>query len=103
MSETDAHIISLEKVTWTYPGATRPALQGISLDIEEGEFLLVIGASGSGKSTLLRLLNGLVPHFHGGTLSGNVRVAGRNPIAAGPGEMSEVVGLVFQDPEAQFV
>src|SRR5689334_5371218 len=97
------HAISLENVTYTYPGAARPSLQNVFLQIEEGEFLLVTGASGSGKSTLLRLLNGLVPHFHGGTLSGGIMVAGRNPALAGPGDMSEVVGLVFQDPEAQFV
>src|SRR5437763_1487064 len=96
-------IISLEKVTYTYPGSAQPALQDVSLRVDEGEFLLVAGESGSGKSTLLRLFNGLVPHFHGGTLSGNILVAGRNPVEAGPGEMSDAVGLVFQDPESQFV
>src|SRR4051794_7157005 len=103
MIGTDGPIISLEKVSYSYPGAQVRALQSIYLHVEEGEFLLVTGASGSGKSTLLRLLNGLVPHFHGGVLSGNIGVAGRNPVMAGPGEMSDAVGLVFQDPEAQFV
>jgi energy-coupling factor transport system ATP-binding protein len=78
-------------------------LSGFSLNVEEGEFLLVTGVSGAGKSTLLRLLNGLVPHFYGGELSGSIRVAGRDPVGVGPGEMSDTVGLVFQDPEAQFV
>ncbi|HET9492839.1 MAG TPA: ATP-binding cassette domain-containing protein [Chloroflexia bacterium] len=96
-------IIGIENVTYTYPGADLPALSGFSLQVHEGEFLLVTGVSGAGKSTLLRLFNGLVPHFYGGTLSGSVRVAGRDPVAEGPGEMSDVVGLVFQDPEAQFV
>jgi energy-coupling factor transport system ATP-binding protein len=96
-------IISLRNVTYRYPTAARPALREFSLDVEEGEFLLVTGASGSGKSTLLRLLNGLVPHFYGGELSGGIEVAGRNPVEVGPGEMSDSVGLVFQDPEAQFV
>jgi energy-coupling factor transport system ATP-binding protein len=90
-------------VTYTYPGATQPALRDFSLDVAEGEFLLVAGMSGAGKSTLLRLLNGLVPHFYGGALSGNISVAGHDPVERGPGEMSDVVGLVFQDPEAQFV
>src|SRR5690606_32308693 len=64
---------------------------------------LLIGASGSGKSTLLRCLNGLVPHFSGGTLHGSVRVNGLDPVAATPQVMSRHVGFVFQDPEAQFV
>ncbi|HYO48922.1 MAG TPA: energy-coupling factor transporter ATPase [Chloroflexia bacterium] len=96
-------IITLHNVTYTYPGSERAALRGFSLHVEEGEFLLVTGVSGAGKSTLLRLLNGLVPHFYGGQLSGSIRVAGRDPVDVGPGEMSDTVGLVFQDPEAQFV
>jgi energy-coupling factor transport system ATP-binding protein len=96
-------LASLRGVTYSYPGTAQPALRDLDLDVVEGELLLVIGPSGSGKSTFLRLLNGLVPHFHGGTVTGSVRVAGLDPIEVGPGEMSGVVGLVFQDPEAQIV
>jgi len=96
-------IISLNNITYRYPAAERPALRDFSLEVDEGEFLLVTGVSGAGKSTLLRLLNGLVPHFYGGEVSGSVTVAGCDPVAVGPGEMSDTVGLVFQDPEAQFV
>jgi energy-coupling factor transport system ATP-binding protein len=96
-------IISLQNITYTYPAANRPALRDFSLEVEEGEFLLVTGVSGAGKSTLLRILNGLVPHFYGGQISGTALIADRDPVAVGPGEMSESVGLVFQDPEAQFV
>jgi energy-coupling factor transporter ATP-binding protein EcfA2 len=96
-------IISLSNVTYSYPNTAKPALRDMSLEVEEGEFLLVAGVSGSGKSTLLRLFNGLVPHFYGGELSGSIRVAGLDPVELGPGEMSSAVGLVFQDPEAQFV
>ena len=103
--EQDTHqpIISMENVTYTYPGTTQPALMDFSLQVEEGEFLLVVGASGAGKSTMLRLVNGLVPHFYGGELSGRIEVAGRDPVEVGPGEMSDTAGMVFQDPEAQFV
>ena len=53
-------------------------------DVAEGEFVLVAGPSGSGKSTLLRCLNGLVPHFSGGVLAGQVSVAGLDAVKAGP-------------------
>jgi energy-coupling factor transporter ATP-binding protein EcfA2 len=86
-------------------GAQRrsPVLNDISLRIDERDFALVIGPSGAGKSTLLRCVNGLVPHFYGGTIQGQIRVAGRDPVRMEPRRMSEVVGFVFQDPEAQAV
>src|SRR4051794_14893281 len=77
-------IISLNNISYHYPASDRPALRDFSLEVEEGEFLLVTGRSGAGKSTLLRLLNGLVPHFYGGQISGSISVAGRDPVAAGP-------------------
>ncbi len=96
-------MIHIEGLRYSYPGSPRPALAGVSLDIGEGEFVLVAGPSGGGKSTLLRCLNGLVPHFAGGRVAGRVRVAGHDPIAEGPKVLSRVVGFVFQDPETQFV
>lgn len=96
-------MIRFEHLTYRYPAAWTPVLHDLSLQIREGEFLLVMGPSGVGKSTLLRCLNGLVPHFYGGTIAGQVRVAGRDPVALGPRGMADAVGLVLQDPEAQFV
>ncbi len=96
-------MIRFEQLTYRYPGADLPVLQDLSLQIGEGEFLLVIGPSGAGKSTLLRCLNGLVPHFYGGTIAGQVTVDGRDPLALGPRGMASAVGFVLQDPEAQFV
>ena len=98
-----APLITLSGVTYAYPLAQKPVFEALSLHIDEGEFLLVVGESGSGKSTFLRLLNGLIPHFYGGLFQGDVTVAGRNTRTHGPRALSDVVGVVFQDPEAQFV
>ena len=96
-------MITFDHVTYTYPGATQPALHDLNLQLSPGEFVLLVGASGAGKSTLLRCINGLAPHFSGGTLSGNLRVNQLDPVLATPQVMSRHVGFVFQDPEAQFV
>lgn len=96
-------MITISSLTFTYPGAERSALKDINLQIPDGELCLVMGPSGSGKSTLLRCLNGLIPHFSGGNLTGSVRVNGLDPVLLTPREMSRTVGFVFQDPEAQFV
>jgi energy-coupling factor transport system ATP-binding protein len=96
-------MIDLQGITYTYPGADRPALDHLDLKIAEGEFVLVVGPSGAGKSTFLRCLNGLVPHFYGGQFSGRISVGGRNPLTAEPRGMSDWVGFVLQSPEAQAV
>jgi energy-coupling factor transport system ATP-binding protein len=96
-------MIHFDQFTYTYPGASGPALSDVTLTIDDGAFVLVAGASGAGKSTLLRSLNGLAPHFTGGRVEGRLSVAGRDPVAKGPQALSRVVGFVFQDPEAQFV
>ena len=96
-------MIQLERVTYHYPAQAAPALREVSLDLPSGSFTLVVGASGGGKSTLLRTLNGLVPHFYGGVFRGRVRVADADPVVLTPRRMGGHVGLVFQDPEAQFV
>ncbi len=96
-------MITLEGVTYTYPEAPRPVLRDVSLHLPAGSLTLAAGPSGSGKSTLLRCLNGLVPHFTGGTLVGRLRVAGLDPVRATPAAMSRRVAFVFQEPAARFV
>jgi energy-coupling factor transporter ATP-binding protein EcfA2 len=95
--------VTFEHVTFSYPEASALALSDVTLGIEAGQFALVVGASGSGKSTLLRCINGLVPHFSGGTFAGRVTVAGLDTREHPPRDLASVVGFVFQDPEAQFV
>jgi energy-coupling factor transport system ATP-binding protein len=96
-------VIELQQVTVTYTDAPRPALREVTLRIEEGELALVVGRTGVGKSTLLRVINGLVPHFTGGTLAGRVLIEGRETRAQPPRELADVVGFVGQDPLAGFV
>ena len=96
-------MIVFDQVRLTYDGSDRPVLRDVSLRIEEGELCLVIGHTGSGKSTLLAAVNGLVPHFTGGTLAGRVVVDGRDTARYKPRELADVVGVVGQDPLAGFV
>ena len=96
-------IARLEGVTYSYPGAERPALRDVTLAVDPAEVILLLGGSGSGKSTLLRALNGLVPHFHGGTFAGRVTVDEYDTRTARTHELARRVGLVFQDPENQAV
>jgi energy-coupling factor transporter ATP-binding protein EcfA2 len=96
-------VIAFDQVSVTYDGSDRPVLRDVSLQVEEGELCLVIGHTGSGKSTLLCAVNGLVPHFTGGTLSGRVTVDGRDTARFKPRELADVVGVVGQDPLAGFV
>lgn len=96
-------MIDIENLTVSYPGAQHTTLSGVSLQIPSGDLSLVVGRTGSGKSTLLGTLNGLVPRFSGGTLSGRVAIAGRDTANHHPRDLAELVGYVGQDPLAGFV
>lgn len=77
------------------------ALDGIQLDINRGEFVMIMGPSEAGKSTLAATINGLIPHFHVGKMNGTVTIMGRNTQEFSVAQMAEIVGMVFQDFEAQ--
>ena len=96
-------MIDFDHVSIRYADAPAPVLRDVDFHVEEGELCLVVGRTGAGKSTLLGAINGLVPHFTGGTLSGRVRVDGRDTSTHPPRELADVVGVVGQDPLAGFV
>jgi energy-coupling factor transporter ATP-binding protein EcfA2 len=96
-------MITFDQVSFTYNEAQRPTLHRVNLDIPEGELCVVVGETGTGKSTLLRAINGLVPHFSGGTLAGTVSVDGRSTKDNRPRDLADVVGFVGQNPLASFV
>jgi energy-coupling factor transport system ATP-binding protein len=96
-------MIEFKDVSVTYADASTPVLSHVDISIPEGELCLVVGRTGSGKSTLLGAINGGVPHFTGGRLSGQVTVDGLDTRTNPPRELAHVVGVVGQDPLAGFV
>jgi energy-coupling factor transporter ATPase len=94
-------IIETRTLTYTYSGGKRPAIQGVSLNIQKGEFVILTGPSGCGKTTLCRCFNGLIPHFYSGKIEGEIRVAGLNVVEHPIHKLATHVGLVFQNPENQ--
>ena len=95
--------VEIDGLTYTYPGAPQPTLKEISLQIEKGDFLAVVGNNGCGKSTLCKALNGLIPHFITGTMEGSVRVEGLDTRESDVGVLAQKVGYVYQDFENQIV
>ncbi|HUS78258.1 MAG TPA: energy-coupling factor transporter ATPase [Patescibacteria group bacterium] len=94
-------IVDVRDLYYTYPNATSPALKGVNLTINEGEFVLLTGPSGCGKTTFCRTLNGLIPNFYNGDLKGEVKVAGMNVADHTTPELARQIGLIFQNPDNQ--
>jgi energy-coupling factor transport system ATP-binding protein len=93
--------ISIQDLSFTYAETSRPALQHINGEVEEGTFVVIMGHEGAGKSTLCCSLNALVPRFFRGEYAGRVVVHDVEVAQARVAEMSQRVGLVLQDFEAQ--
>ena len=95
--------VEIDGLTYTYPGAAQPTLRNISLQIEQGDFLAVVGNNGCGKSTLCKVLNGLIPHFITGEMEGKAVVGGLDTRESEVAVLARKVGYVYQDFENQIV
>ena len=95
-------VVDLDNVSFSYGTQTEGCLKNINLKIKEGEFVLFTGQSGSGKTTVMRLINGLIPHFFEGSLSGQVKVLGVDTKDTSPGNLGRNIASIFQNPRNQF-
>lgn len=94
-------MIQIQKLGFSYDGSKNTALKNISMDIEDGDFLGIIGASGAGKTTLSCAINGIIPHHYKGEYYGKVLVNGKDVFDTNPCDLALEVGSVFQDVESQ--
>lgn len=103
VSEDDGRntIIKFEDVSFNYENSKRKVLKNINLDIKEGDFVVITGPTGAGKTTLCEMMNGIIPNFVKGELTGSITVDGKNPTKEQVATMAQTVGLVFQDPNTQ--
>ncbi len=95
--------IEAREVRWKYLGREEPALRGLSLSVEKGEFVAIMGPSGAGKTTFVLTLNGTIPQRLPGDFSGSVKVLGMDTREHDVTELARKVAIVFEDPEMQFV
>jgi energy-coupling factor transporter ATP-binding protein EcfA2 len=94
-------IIDVQGLTYTYPGSTTPALKNITLQVEPGQLIAVIGGNDAGKSTLCMALSGLIPALFHGQMQGVVTVCGMDTQRHSPGQFAGHTGLVLQNPANQ--
>lgn len=96
-------MVTLKNISFSYENATKDnEIKDINLQIKKGEVILLCGESGCGKTTLTRLINGLIPHYFSGNLSGNIEIEGISMANLSLNEISKKVGSVFQNPRSQF-
>lgn len=95
-------MIEIRELSFKYKGGSDYSLKDINLKIKKGECILLCGRSGCGKSTLLKLMNGIIPEFYDGDISGSVMVNGMNTFTTPIYKLSNNVGSVFQNPKTQF-
>ena len=96
---TKEPLLSVGNLTFTYPGVSRPALQEVGFQVEQGEFVLLLGGTGSGKTTLLKLIKQLIAPF--GARTGEIRLAGEEVSRMAKKRLAGEVGYLFQHTQDQ--
>lgn len=96
---TKESLLSVGNLTFTYPGVSRPALQEVGFQVEQGEFVLLLGGTGSGKTTLLKLIKQLIAPF--GARTGEIRLAGEEVSRMAKKRLAGEVGYLFQHTQDQ--
>jgi len=94
-------VVEVKALSYSYSASDVQALKGVNLRIEKGSFVTLTGPSGCGKTTLCRCINGLIPHFYGGKIEGEIVVSGMRVQDHEISELAKQVGFVFQNPENQ--
>ncbi|MFQ5772009.1 MAG: energy-coupling factor ABC transporter ATP-binding protein, partial [bacterium] len=94
-------MIKTTDLNFTYAGRAEPTLNGINFEVNIGEFVLLTGTTGCGKTTLLKCLNGIIPHESSGRMDGTVFVNGLDTQKCKMSNLTQCVGLVFQNPDDQ--
>ena len=95
-------MVELEQVSFRYEEMETEALRNISLKVDRGKCVVISGNSGCGKTTVTRLINGLIPSFYPGELSGTIKIDGEDISGREPHELAAQIGSVFQNPRTQF-
>lgn len=103
MSNNTQSALEFRNVGFEYAPAAQQVLHRVNLSFAPGELALICGPTGAGKSTLLRMINGLSPHFTGGTASGEILIDGLNVLGRKPRDLAHLVGYVNQRPASGFV
>ena len=95
------NIVEIKDLSYSYSASEAQTLKNVNLTIERGSFVTLTGPSGCGKTTLCRCINGLIPHFYGGEMKGEILVSGMSVRDHEIRELAKHVGFVFQNPENQ--
>ena len=97
-----APLVDIDRLTYAFIGTDPPVLKNVTVRLMPGEFVVITGPSGCGKSTLALAMGGYLFHQHEGNVDGKVRIGSRNPYETPIYDLTDVVGIVQQNPEAQF-